>query len=93
MLAKLGIFMHKSVARLQDVRTARTHRRLGLASYLVSFAIDHALTKLGAKRLALMADIDYYAIDLYRKLGFRDVGEHVTLMKYPVVNPAYGDRQ
>jgi GNAT superfamily N-acetyltransferase len=89
MLTKLGIFMHNGVARLQDVRTARTHRRLGLASYLVSFAIEHALTTLGAGRLALFADTDYYAIELYRKLGFRDVGEHVTLMKYPVVNPAY----
>jgi GNAT superfamily N-acetyltransferase len=93
MLAKLGIFMHNGVARLQDVRTARTHRRLGLASYLVSFAIEHALTTLGAGRLALLADLDYYAIDLYRKLGFRDVGEHVTLMKYPVVNPAYVPEQ
>jgi GNAT superfamily N-acetyltransferase len=93
MLTKLGIFMHNGVARLQDVRTARTHRRLGLASYMVSFAIEHALTTLGAGRLALLADRDYYAIDLYRKLGFTDVGEHVTLMKYPVVNPTYVPEQ
>jgi GNAT superfamily N-acetyltransferase len=93
MLTKLGIFMHNGVARLQDVRTARTHRRLGLASYLVSFAIEHALTTLGAGRLALFADTDYYAIELYRKLGFRDVGEHITLMNYPVVNPAYVPEQ
>jgi ribosomal protein S18 acetylase RimI-like enzyme len=90
-LAKLGIFSHAGIARLQDVETGKAHRRQGLGTYLVSFAIDHAINTLGTEGLALAADTDYYAIDLYRKLGFVEAGQGITLMKYPVKNPAHPD--
>ena len=87
-LASLGLFLHNGIARLQNVRTSREHRRKGLATLLVGYAIDRAITTLGAKGVAVCADTDYYAIDLYRKLGFVEQGEGVTMMKYPVRNPA-----
>jgi ribosomal protein S18 acetylase RimI-like enzyme len=89
MLAKLGMFIHNGIARLQDVATSRNHRRRGLASYLVSAAIHRALELEGAALLSLAADMDYHAVDLYRKLGFEDVGEYLTLMKYPILNPVH----
>jgi len=89
MLSSLGIFKHNGICRLQDVRTGRRHRRQGLATYLVSFAIDRAINTFGAAGLALCADRDYYAIDLYRKLGFVEKGDAVCLMKYPPKNPAH----
>lgn len=85
-LAKLGLFEHQGLWRLQDVMTAQPYRRQGLASFLVSFALREAIDRQKGSALALVTDIDYYAIDLYRKLGFVSCGEAVTLMKYPVKN-------
>lgn len=83
-LCSLGIFEHNGICRLQDVWTSRHHRRAGLATALVGHALRYALQHLHAEGLAVCADIDYYAIDLYRKLGFEVQGEAVTLMRYPV---------
>lgn len=88
-LSKLGIFRHNGICRLQDVETGKRYRRQGFASALVSHAIRHALTSLGTRGLALCADSDYHAIDLYRKLGFLPVGNYVTLMNYPILNPLF----
>jgi len=81
-LASLGLFTHNGIARLQDVRTAATQQRRGLATALLSFAIRRAIDTLGVAGVAVCADIDYHAIDLYRKLGFIDHGEGVCLMWY-----------
>lgn len=88
-LASLGIFEHQGICRLQAVETDRNHRRQGLATALVSFAIEEAIDRRGTAGLALCADSDYYAVDLYRKLGFVERGAGVCLMHYPIRNPAY----
>ncbi len=88
-LAKLGVFRHGEICRLQDVETASAHRRRGFASALVSFAARHAIETLGTAGLALAADSDYHAVDLYAKLGFVACGGCVMLMKYPVRNPLH----
>ena len=80
-LAKAGIFKCGDICRLQDVMTAKPWRRKKLASMLVSFLIRRALKD--TKGLACLAVADYYAIDLYRKLGFQECGNSVCLMKYP----------
>jgi len=80
-LAKAGIFRRGDICRLQDVMTAKTWRRQKLASMLVSFLIKRALEH--TKGLACVADVDYIAVDLYRKLGFQECGNSVCLMKYP----------
>lgn len=87
MLAKLGIFQHGGICNLQDLGTAKSQRKKGLATALVSFAIKHALETLRTHGVALFADANYHAIDLYRKLGFEMVDSVITLMKYPVTNP------
>ena len=80
-LAKAGIFKCGDICRLQDVMTAKPWRRKKLASMLVSFLIRRALED--TKGLACLAVADYYAIDLYRKLGFQECGNSVCLMEYP----------
>ena len=80
-LAKAGIFKCGEICRLQDVMTAKPWRRQKLASMLVSFLIRRALRDTNG--LACLAVADYYAIDLYRKLGFQECGNSVCLMKYP----------
>ncbi len=77
-----GFFMHRNRARLQSVATAATHRRIGLASLVVSHVTRDALTELGTKIVAICADQNDIALELYRKLGGRDVGLQLGLLKY-----------
>ena len=81
--SKLGLFPCGPVYRLQDVATAPEHRRRGLSSYLLRTALHLAIEEGGAAGLVVQADVDYHAIDLYRKLGFEDVGASVEMMRYP----------
>jgi ribosomal protein S18 acetylase RimI-like enzyme len=78
--SRLGVFSHGGVCRLQDVGTLPSRRRGRLATTLLQHAIEISLQR-GAG-LVVCADEDYYAIDLYRKLGFRDVGRSIDLMWY-----------
>ena len=71
MVCGLGIFdAGGSVARLQTVDTHPAHRRRGLASNLLAHACDYARAELVADTLAIAADPEYFAIDIYRSLGF-----------------------
>lgn len=88
-LAGLGIFRHAGICRLQQVETALGHRRKGYASVLVGYAVRYAIETLATTGVALCADADYYAVDLYRKLGFVPCGDMVVLMWYPIRNPAF----
>ena len=83
MLATLGIFPFNSISRLQDVATHPNHRRQKYSSYLVSYAIDYALNKQKTNGLSLQADLNYHAIEMYEKLGFKRLGSIVELMKHP----------
>lgn len=80
--AVTGVFCHNDIGRLQDVATHPGYRRRGLASNLLRHVMQYAFEVLGVRATALCADNDYYAIDLYRKVGFVSVGETVDLMKY-----------
>jgi GNAT superfamily N-acetyltransferase len=71
MACGLGIFdAGRHVWRFQSVDTHPAHRRLGLAGNLLAAASEHAHAELGAKSLAIVADPGYFAIDIYRSLGF-----------------------
>lgn len=58
------------IARFQSVETAPGHRRKGLAGTLVHYASRWGFDELGAHTLVMVADPDYFAIDLYRAVGF-----------------------
>jgi ribosomal protein S18 acetylase RimI-like enzyme len=71
MVCGLGIFdAGGHVGRFQSVDTHPAHRRRGLASNLLAAACRHARAELAADTLAIVADPGYFAIDLYRSLGF-----------------------
>lgn len=69
------------VARYQNVETASTHRRRGLASAVVHAAGQHALAHLDVRTLVIVADTDGEAIGLYRRLGFADAERVVGMEK------------
>jgi ribosomal protein S18 acetylase RimI-like enzyme len=71
MVCGLGIFdAGGRVARFQSVDTHPAHRRRGLAGSLLAAAGAYARAELAADTLAIVADPDYFAIELYRSLGF-----------------------
>jgi ribosomal protein S18 acetylase RimI-like enzyme len=80
MRAGLGVFRAGAgIASIQTVDTHPAHRRQGLASYLLLAAGEHAHRRLGARELVIAADPGYFAIDIYRTLGFREVERQVQL--------------
>jgi len=80
--AALGLVTDGEVARYQTVETHPDARRQGLASALVHHAGATALAA-GVKTLVIVADPDYYAIGLYRRLGFTDHETQVQLARRP----------
>lgn len=79
MLAGVGIMAASpGLARFQNVETRPEARRRGLAGTLVHAAGSHALDAMGAATLVIVADPDYPAIDLYRRLGFRDTERQLS---------------
>lgn len=81
-VAKVGLFEHAGVARLQEVVTDRDHRRRGLARGMVSAALREAVQARGVP-CCLCADAEDVAAGLYRSLGFRDVGRMLNLWRRP----------
>jgi GNAT superfamily N-acetyltransferase len=78
MVAGLGIFAAGAGrARYAAVDTHPAHRRQGLARALLATAAAHAHARLDAQELVILADPDYFAIDLYRSTGFRDCEKQV----------------
>lgn len=73
MAAGLGIFdCGDGVARYQRVATRPEHRRRGLAGNLLAAAAAWARAELSSRLLVIAADPGYFAIGLYRSLGFRE---------------------
>lgn len=80
MVSTAGIFVTEpGVARYQSVETHRDHRRKGLAAAVVHAAGQHALDRLGATTLVIVADTDGEAIGIYRRLGFADLERQLMM--------------
>lgn len=73
------------LARYQSVETHPDFRRRGLASSLVAELGVWGFRELNASRLVLVADPDYHAIGMYRRLGFRDAEPQVRLQLPPAM--------
>ena len=82
--ASLGIFTgDQNVARYQNVETHPDYRRRGLARALLLAAATAARTELDAETLVIVAEPDYFAIELYRSVGFADAERQVQLQRPP----------
>jgi GNAT superfamily N-acetyltransferase len=58
------------LARFQSVETDPHYRRMGLAGSLVHHVSRYGFGDLAAHTLVMVADPEYFAIDLYHALGF-----------------------
>jgi ribosomal protein S18 acetylase RimI-like enzyme len=82
--AELGCYTDGAgLARFQSVETAPAYRRRGLASALMVLAESLLRQQHDVDRLVIVADPDYVAIDLYRRLGFADAERQVQWQRAP----------
>jgi len=71
--SRADLYVRDGIAQVEDVHTRLAHRGNGLASLVVTAAVQQALT-VGAHTVFLIADADDWPQRLYRKLGFSDLG-------------------
>ena len=71
LVSGLGIFHRNGVGRFQIVCTDPNYRRLGLCGTLVYLASIHAIEKMNLNKLVMCADPDYFAIQIYESIGFK----------------------
>jgi ribosomal protein S18 acetylase RimI-like enzyme len=71
------------LARFQSVETDPDHRRKGLAGSLLYFASLYGFGELDARILVMVADPNYFAIDLYRAVGFAEAEVQLQVERPP----------
>lgn len=71
LVAQMGlILVEPGIARFQSVETDPRHRRRGLAGSLIYHVSHYGFEELSTHTLVMVADPNYFAIDLYRSAGF-----------------------
>jgi ribosomal protein S18 acetylase RimI-like enzyme len=81
----MGLFSAGAgLARFQSVETDPEFRRRGLAGSLVHHASRYGFDELGARTLVMVADPDYFAVDLYRAVGFVAAETQLQLERAPL---------
>ena len=84
LVCQMGLFAAGAgLARFQSVETDPGYRRRGLAGSLVYEVSRYGLGELGAETLVMVADPDYFAIDLYRSVGFDDTERQLQAERPP----------
>jgi ribosomal protein S18 acetylase RimI-like enzyme len=85
LVAHMGLFSAGAgLARFQSVETDPEFRRRGLAGSLVHHASRYGFDELGARTLVMVADPDYFAVDLYRAVGFVAAETQLQLERAPL---------
>jgi ribosomal protein S18 acetylase RimI-like enzyme len=67
------LYVAQGVAQIEDVATMQEHRQRGYATAVVLHAADEG-RKAGADLVFLVADDEDWPKELYRRLGFDDIG-------------------
>jgi ribosomal protein S18 acetylase RimI-like enzyme len=67
----LGIFHQDKIGRFQIVCTDPHYRRQGLCGTLVYHSAQYAFAQMGIQELIMVADPDYFAINIYESVGFK----------------------
>lgn len=88
--AGLGLFAEDALARYQSVETHPEFRGRGLASALLVEAARLVRELQPVETFVIVADPSYLAIDIYRRLGFRDAERQVQWLRLPASLGAAG---
>ncbi len=84
LVAQMGLIVTEpGIARFQSVETEPDHRRRGLAGTLVHYASSLGFDELDAQTLVMVADPEYFAINLYRAVGFTSAETQLQVEQRP----------
>ena len=76
------LYVHDRVAQVEHVDTLEEFRGRGIASSIILRAVSEARAE-GADLVCIDADLDDWPIDLYRRLGFDEIGRAWSFTKPP----------
>jgi GNAT superfamily N-acetyltransferase len=79
-VARIGLFQHGHTGRLQNVFVRRQERGRGVGGSML-LAMTERSRQLGCDRLTLMCGLETTLPQLYRRFGFRPVGEWYAWVK------------
>jgi GNAT superfamily N-acetyltransferase len=82
LVSECSLFMDAGVAQVESVHTLEEYRGRGLASAIIGHTIDQALSA-GHGFVFLLADADGQSKELYRRLGFAEIGGIWEFVKPP----------
>jgi putative acetyltransferase len=82
LIGQCGMVECEELGRFQSVETHPDWRRRGVCASLISTVARHALGELGKQRLLLSAEINGPALELYKRLGFRETGQTHSVLKH-----------
>lgn len=81
MVGELGILHESGVGRFDTVSTHQNYRCLRICSNLIYYTGDKILNE-NASKLIIVADDDYFAKNIYKKLGFEFIEEQIGFEWY-----------
>jgi ribosomal protein S18 acetylase RimI-like enzyme len=81
-VARTDLYQRDGIAQVEEVVTTPAAQNRGFASSLVRDAVRRAQTA-GADLVFLVADADDWPADLYRRLGFEDLGRTALYIRSP----------
>lgn len=84
LVGSLGLVALGARARYQDVQTAATHRKRGIASALLAAAAREVLPAI--EELVIVAEPESAAARVYERVGFRITERVVSACRYPRVS-------
>lgn len=80
------LYVHDGLAQVDEVGTLQSRRRRGHARAAVAAAADTAQTE-GADHVLIVTDAADWPQELYRRLGFDEIGATYEFLKIPTTSP------
>ncbi|HEV8604024.1 MAG TPA: GNAT family N-acetyltransferase [Tepidisphaeraceae bacterium] len=84
-VAHIGVFAVGEIGRIDDVYVAKSHRRQGIGSLMLSRVLEISARSLFKHVLLSVLPSNTAAIDLYQKFGFQKIGQ-ITSNFRPGIN-------
>lgn len=77
LIASAGLFHQKNIGRFQSVKTHKDYRRKGICKTLVFYICEVGFQQLDT--LVIAADKGYHALEIYKKLGFKEMESQTSV--------------
>lgn len=82
LVGDLGIYFSNDIGRFNSVSTHQDYRNKGICQTLLYESFKHVTEKCNIKKLVIVADNEYFALDIYKKAGFIETENQIGLEWY-----------